>query len=64
MMKKFEYNLLKVVPYKLRKESFQADLDAQFQALGQKGWELVSSECIDANSGVSALIFIFKREIL
>lgn len=67
-MKKFEYKLLTISVAHLKKDSFQTELNDQFQDWGDKGWELVKMEPISSASiifwaaNTREFLAVFKRE--
>ncbi|MCX8480777.1 MAG: DUF4177 domain-containing protein, partial [Sediminibacterium sp.] len=68
-MDKFEYKILNINMYSLKKESIQADLMNQLNSLGNEGWEVINMEGI-IESGyflrlteTTKLLIILKRKI-
>ena len=68
-MEKFEYKIITVNRYKLKKSSFQAEVIEKLNALGNEGWELVNVEGLVEPQyffrfgGTSDLLYTFKRNI-
>ena len=67
-MKKFEYKVMTISVAHFRKESFQEELNAKFQAWGEVGWELIKMEPISRGSlffqgaNTEKFLVVFKRE--
>tara|TARA_R110001592_G_scaffold55797_1_gene170525 strand:+ start:1563 stop:1769 length:207 start_codon:yes stop_codon:yes gene_type:complete len=66
-MKKYEYKLLTISAFHLRKNSFQVELEEKFQGWGDEGWDLVKMEPVNGGSWIhwgrtSKFLVVFKRE--
>ncbi len=68
-MKKYEYKILTISAFHLKKPEFQAELDEKFNIWGDEGWDLVKMEPVNGGfwlhwATTSKYLVVFKREKL
>jgi hypothetical protein len=65
----FEYKILNISRFHLKKVKFQEEMLSKFNELGKEGWELISAEGLSETSvflkatETVEIIYVFKRQL-